>query len=1021
MRRLVTLLALSLVATVSTVAAAESYYWHEGSANPPKASHVYRYTTSQSCGYLHQYQTSALSAGADTVMHLTVGNAEVAWNDNGGPGLGSQITYMCSGSGFQDVTIWVRAADNESGGRPELNFTYTFKHSIIINGQTVTGFTDTSVPLGGFLLGGAGGLNTASTDTMETIFVNDGAAATILMSLSRDTPGMGHYKLRSWNQSSGVGPASRLSGNGSQTDELWVIATPTEATREGPVRVARNDKATSDADGDGLGNQLEYEACTCTGAGSGSYSCPWSTTFSCSGVTNKKDTDGDGISDLYELIGKQVFHPFTGLEVYSLSLPLWGAKPRHKDVFVELDWVATRPDGTTLPPFPVQQANLAAGPYANLAIPNIDGIPGVSLHIDVGANGGCNDEPGDVDGISRMCGNFGGATTLSSEPVFTNSCESMLSANMSTHRRGVFHWMYRCGNGCRGSTKADHRCSQISGSLVDQNNQLTNDPSELVIHELGHQIGLEHWGRNEAGLANRKPHYPSIMNYTYQAGTLPAGVPGGGLASRKFSSGTLPSINPRNLSETTEWAPGENLGFMTTWKYDFDTDGTTNKIDWNRDGLYSPSVRANVIAQPGERMNGQHLPTQTDVTDLAPIDTAAGAGAAYVNPYTYVVVSTDGLLMWSRRTTGSWTAWAVVPSAPSARVDSSPSVLTVGSEFYVFFVNDSGSSVRYARFSASGVLQGTGWQTISPPNNVVLREVNATLVDGNIYLSTVSVTGSTSLARVWIGVFAGTTWDRWHLAQSGGTDLLSGTNQFQVTPALVQGPDGLVRLFVREEGMQRNGELLMYEALSLPGTFTPTTAVWTAPSCKLAGRITALYRPHRTATGTPLSSGNGALWIWYNVENCSAEPYRARYRRTNGILDAAGPGAGFSMGFWYESLLGTGHDRGPTCLDLDLGANGDAQERAGGAAAVDHPTSIALFMSHSGDETCSDGVMYVPYGDGEGMPSVAASDFDDVTFIEDNLCGSVHAGASCEICVSSGTCAPAPIGGEDIDCTYELE
>lgn len=39
------------------------------------------------------------------------------------------------------------------------------------------------------------------------------------------------------------------------------------------------------------------------------------------------------------------------------------------------------------------------------------------------------------------------------------------------------------------------------------------------MHELGHNLGLKHGGADLC--INYKPHYLSIMNYTYQANGIP--------------------------------------------------------------------------------------------------------------------------------------------------------------------------------------------------------------------------------------------------------------------------------------------------------------------------------------------------------------------------------------------------------------------------------------------------------------------------------------------------------------------
>ena len=92
-----------------------------------------------------------------------------------------------------------------------------------------------------------------------------------------------------------------------------------------------------------------------------------------------KDSDGDGLLDDWEINGVDV----DGDGVIDIDLPAMGANPMHKDIFLELDW---------RPGFPPQRAEIqkvkaafAAAPIDAGGIPNPDGLPGITLHIDTGA------------------------------------------------------------------------------------------------------------------------------------------------------------------------------------------------------------------------------------------------------------------------------------------------------------------------------------------------------------------------------------------------------------------------------------------------------------------------------------------------------------------------------------------------------------------------------------------------------------------------------------------------------------
>ena len=84
--------------------------------------------------------------------------------------------------------------------------------------------------------------------------------------------------------------------------------------------------------------------------------------FDCSLAADPRDTDGDGISDGLEVFGLLVNDQVVATDTSSqlaligtvgpgaelpfqthINLPLWGADPRHKDLFVEIDFMMRMP------------------------------------------------------------------------------------------------------------------------------------------------------------------------------------------------------------------------------------------------------------------------------------------------------------------------------------------------------------------------------------------------------------------------------------------------------------------------------------------------------------------------------------------------------------------------------------------------------------------------------------------------------------------------------------------------------
>src|SRR5262245_57805565 len=164
-----------------------------------------------------------------------------------------------------------------------------------------------------------------------------------------------------WDDNSGVGLAAKIAN----AADLCTVILSSGTQPNGWANVYLNDYAT-DTDGDGLGRALENELGTCDGA-SLAY---------CSSVFNTQDSDRDGLSDAAEIFG--VDDPS-----YPQHLPRWGANPRHKDVFVEVDYTSD----FSSQPFTAGDAAAAQALYntgSGADLQNPDGLPGAKLHLDIG-------------------------------------------------------------------------------------------------------------------------------------------------------------------------------------------------------------------------------------------------------------------------------------------------------------------------------------------------------------------------------------------------------------------------------------------------------------------------------------------------------------------------------------------------------------------------------------------------------------------------------------------------------------
>lgn len=236
-----------------------------------------------------------------------------------------------------------------------------------------------------------------------------------------------------------------------------------------------------------------------------------------------QDSDGDGLLDEWEqgyvdVDGSGTFDPAVDLDLAAL-----GADPFHKDLFLELDWRIG---------FPPRRAELqqvieafAAAPIDAGGVPNPDGRPGITLHVDTGElteNGVLVGE--NLGGGNELAAGFP-VCSLSRDP---GAFYPAKAANFDAARRGlVFRYgitSTQCcpfgpslGTPCFIDAQCpDAFCPDSGGQAEIGGNDLvvwnTNFQGSTIMHEIGHTLGLQHGGDVSD---NCKPNYLSIMNYDH--------------------------------------------------------------------------------------------------------------------------------------------------------------------------------------------------------------------------------------------------------------------------------------------------------------------------------------------------------------------------------------------------------------------------------------------------------------------------------------------------------------------------
>jgi len=325
---------------------------------------------------------------------------------------------------------------------------------------------------------------------------------------------------------------------------LWqVIARNAGGATAGPVwTFSTASAACVDADADRLCDSFE--------TGTGIYVSPTNTGTS----PLLADTDGDGLRDGDEVLGT------TG----GLNLPALGSNPNKKNILLEYDWVDDNEDPTQCAVHShrptVAALNRLAAAFAASPVSNPDGTTGITLIQDYGQGGA-----------------FTGGNVVAHSGIISGSLSgdfyAIKSANFAPNRNGYFHYVamahwYTSNLGSSGVAEIAGDDLIVSLGCFGSTENVAN----TVMHELGHNLGLQHGGNQSC---NWKPNYNSVMNYRFQfpGVDLSCNAQGsfGEANTLDYSRGTRIPLDELNLNENAGVCGG-------------------TPIDWNFNGLLESSV-----------------------------------------------------------------------------------------------------------------------------------------------------------------------------------------------------------------------------------------------------------------------------------------------------------------------------------------------------------------------------------------------------------------------------------------------
>jgi hypothetical protein len=265
------------------------------------------------------------------------------------------------------------------------------------------------------------------------------------------------------------------------------------------------------------------------------------------------DTDEDGLCDEWETLGVPYYDSNGVLQRYLLDIDGNGftdANPMHKDLFLEIDSMTGRP-------FPEVSKTMVETAFDLAPVINPDLDIGIDLHILI------DDADLPVDSSVVTPSGWPANAAELRRDYFGTAAERAAgdpdSAARLRAKARAFRYSVHANKGAFLDDQGDPVAfgGQAEGPGDDSVLYTAGEDdvgmAAVLMHELGHNLGLGHGGGD--GL-NGKPNYPSIMNYALAYPDLWNEE----FWRLDYSNEKLPTLNESSLDETvTIFAPASGL------------------------------------------------------------------------------------------------------------------------------------------------------------------------------------------------------------------------------------------------------------------------------------------------------------------------------------------------------------------------------------------------------------------------------------------------------------------------------